>query len=333
MEKTFSFARLSNAIVRRWQVLVIASLFGVALIGAISFILPGRFRAQSTITINYGNTVEPNTLNTQTILLEAIAYSDEVWTPVLSDLELAGWMSAADKQTVFDQVQLPHPMAGEWSFTVSDSNPSRAAVIANAWASSFTGVISKAVGFARQKQHILQTNNAVATELATQEMLCAYLEEERQIVIGTSLDLSALPPRSKCEQGPKQIILSLTTKYAILGMRPSCDDADDTVSDQIQDLEKLENYIEVEHQICRSVVQELHAILEQGGNNAEAISGETLGLRYDLEITSISDAQVPKSTEVPLAQFALTGWFLGFLGGTMWIAWKELRGISENGNE
>ncbi len=333
MEKTFSFARLSNAIVRRWQVLVIASLFGVVLIGAISFILPGRFRAQSTITINYGNTVEPNTLNTQTILLEAIAYSDEVWTPVLSDLEQAGWMSAADKQTVFDQVQLPHPIAGEWRFTVSDSNPSRAAVIANAWASSFTGVISNAVGFARQKQHILQANNAVATELATQEMLCAYLEEERQSVIAINLDLSALPPGSKCEQRADQIILSLTTKYAILGMHPSCDDADDTVSDQIQDLENLEYYLEVEHQICRSVVQELRSILEQGGNNAGAISAETLGLQYDLKITSISDAQVPKSAEVPLAQFVLTGWFLGFLGGMVWITRKELRGVSENGDE
>jgi len=309
------------------------SLFGVALLGAISFILPGRFRAQATVTINYGNTVDPPTLNTQTILLEAVAYSDQVWSPILSDLENDGWLSAADKQTVFDQVRLPHPIAGEWRFTAYDSDPSRAAVIANAWASTFTDVISNAVGFARQVQQILQANNAVATELATQEMLCAYLEEERQIVIATNLDLSALPQGSKCEQGAKQIIISLTTKYAILGMSPSCDDADDTVSDQIQDLEKLENYLEVEHQICRSVVQELRSILEQGGNNASAISGETLGLQYDLEITSISDAQVPKSAKVPLAQFALTGWFLGFLGGTMWIAWKELRGITENGNE
>lgn len=333
MEKTFSFARLSEAITRRWPALVIASLLGAAVAGGISFILPGLYRAQAAVTISYSETSDVRTINSQTVLLEAIGYSDEVWAPVFRKLTQAGLMNAADDQTVFDQVQLPHPMVGEWRFTVNDSNPERAAAIANAWASSFTEVITTAVGYARLEQQILQANQAVSSEIAALEYRCARFDAERQLVTTTILHLTTLAPDANCEQNVTQLVQSLVSRYEAVEIKPSCKDTNHTASDQLQDLEIIDTYLEIEQQICHSSVEDLRIVLEQGWESAQSTLGETHGLRHDLEITKTSDAQVPRTTEVSLAQFALTGWCLGFLGGLVWIARSELRTVSESGDD
>lgn len=333
MDKTFSFARLSEVIAQRWPVLVIASLLGAAVAGGISYILPGRYRAQASVTISYSETSEIKPINSQTVLLEAIAYSDEVWTPVFRLLMQEGWMSASDVQTMFDQVQLPHPMVGEWRFTANDSSPTRAAAVANAWASSFTEVVTTAVGYARLEQQILQTNQALASEIATLENRCARFDAEKQLVVTTILHLATLPPDAQCEQSVTQLVQSLASRYEAVGIKPSCKDAGHTASNQLQDLEAIDTYLGMEHEICRSSVLNLHTTLEKGWESVQSTLGETHGLRHDLEIAKISEARVPEIAEVSFAQFALTGWCIGFLGGLVWIGRSEFLTISESGDE
>lgn len=170
-------------IIPRWYWLVAFGLGG-ALIGWLAAgLMPGHLRATTRVMVDHNIEIAlaergledvHRYLNQETLKLEELAYSDQVWDQVERDLVGSSWNGAIPpREELQDQVLLPHPEDGVWSFVADGQDRERALALSESWASSFVSVVkaSKDHAVDAQAQRVLA--DQLAAEMAEMEAECA----------------------------------------------------------------------------------------------------------------------------------------------------------------
>lgn len=164
MSSLFSPPSLDDLIrlLKAWKFWVLGAVVGALIGGAVYAIVPPTYRARATVNVDFNleqawpqesDRQQFYYLERETRKLEEIANSDAVLQGIMRTIpgitmeELRGGM-----------LMLSQPAEGGWNFYVKDADPTRAALIATAWATQFTEQIHMQVTAATDLNTFIQAS-------------------------------------------------------------------------------------------------------------------------------------------------------------------------------
>lgn len=284
---------------RRWPGAVGYAAIGAVVVWVSTLLLPPTYRAQATVLVHHHveRVIEdPSSdeaaayIDRETVVLETLAYSDEVWQDVARQMVNKGWMpSAAEIERLQDRVRLPHPKDGEWRFTATTEDPALSTELAQAWAEAFVAHANRAVGNSLRLQWLSERSRQEVRALSDTRKRCAEL--------GTTIAqleslLEGLRAADPGEQALPVQGLLLTQLAGQVGVDASALTAE-TVGDQVLLAEAVLGVAQASLQSCVEQVEELEALLEGYEEEADRLTVEALTLSPLLEVHLMRQAEVP----------------------------------------
>ena len=129
-------------LLKAWRFWSLGALIGGLIGAAVFYIVPPPYRAHAVVLVDFNleqawpqetDRQQFYYLERETRKLEEIAYSDAVLKGIVSTTH-----GVTLEELRSGMLLLSQPAEGGWNFYVDDTDPSRAAVIATAWATQFT---------------------------------------------------------------------------------------------------------------------------------------------------------------------------------------------------
>lgn len=331
MDDTFSPPDLYRVILERWPRLILWAILGGLLFWAYGQASPRRFRSSASVNVDQNaEAVVPigdesgtaSYLNRETIRLETLAFSDEVWEDAARALAQEGFLRRAeDLDRIMNDVRLPHPMDGEWRFTAYADDPALAARAAQLWAEAFVRHADRAVRIAREEEALRATIEAASQALGSREAQCATIAGVQEAVASSITRLEALPAASSAD--PR---IAEELRWAAEQVGIPCDGFEGCVSpqavaDQSAFAGELAERLGGRMQACITVRGLLDESLAAQRARWEALVEEGLGASSVLEVALLRDARPPTEPVVQDGWFTAVGALAGFAA---WVAWTFL---------
>jgi hypothetical protein len=331
------YQRLSSG----WPRLVLWSMLGAVVFAAYASAAGRAYQASAVVAVHHNvrqaypqaNEREvASILDQETALLEAVSYSDALWSGVREQIGAEGWLrTPEDGRRLIDSVRLPHPMDGAWQFVAESEDPALAARLANVWAAAFVDEVNRGVIVAqRQEALALQVQGQTAGLLRERER-CVQLDRSLAEVRSLRADLGQLSPSAPADLA---IRLQLAREAARSGIFCTGDLAcpvQSTVGDETAFSEVLEGGLQDAIAACQAATQALEAELAITVDAAAENASERLAVSPWIEVSLTQEAVVPDSPEIPLAGYLLAGVAAGTLA---WIVgeWRaSLRNRRDEG--
>jgi hypothetical protein len=322
-----SIERLFQALCRGWQGAFLAGLFGALLFALGGTLAANRYQAEASVIVHHNveRVVEDPTsdeaagyINRETIVLETLAYSDEVWDPVVEQLMLEGVIDTREAaQKLFEALRMPHPKDGEWRFTASSEDPAIAARVADLWAESFVRAVNDGVALAVRQESLAARIEAGAQALTTQRAKCETLAGAVRDARALGNELRSLPPDGPTE--PSQIVLATRLAAQSEGSTAIFRDAPkDTASALLRVVGAVQLGLEAEEASCLSAISPLDSGLADDTAVAAELARSQLGLSPWLEVALLRSADIPSQPRVDTAEYMLVGAGVGLL---IWLLW------------
>jgi len=337
----FSLLSVYRAFSMGWPRLVLWAMLGAGVLGAYALAAGRTYQASAVVVVHHNvrqaypqaNEREvASILDQETALLEAVSYSDALWSGVREQMAAEGWLrTPEDSQRLIDSARLPHPMDGAWQFVAESEDPALAARLANVWAAAFVDEVNRGVAVAqRQEALALQIQGQTAGVLRERER-CSPLGLSLTAVRRLRADLELLSPLAAADLG---IRLQLEGEAARSGI--ACTGAlacpvPITAGDQTAFAEALDGALQEATSACQAATQALEAELAITVDAAAENASEGLGISPWIEVSLTQQAAVPDSPEIPLAGHLLAG---SATGALVWIVgeWRlSRRGRRDNG--
>jgi len=303
---------------RRWADLVLLGLAGLAVAGLWSTVSPRRYGASAVVLVGDPESHDLYLINEQTALLEGIAYSDEVWEVVASDLARGGWISGpGDVESILRHISLPHPMRGEWIFYAQDRDPARAAEIANAWSRSFVASVTRAIEADRLRALNRERRLSLDGQLAAQIRRCSLLASAEEQARRVELSLAGQPLDAPGDPSRTAVLWSLA--FWLADARASLPPLEDGASavQQREYAASLGSLLEVEKTACQDGAEEVGILREAAFESEAAYADGLRGLLPGLTVSLMRESQPPDRPTVPLAGYLLVGAIVGMGAGLL----------------
>lgn len=311
----------------QWIQLALYALAGALLLFGLGWLLPNRYRATARMTLDHNvsealETTEDHAvaayLNRETVRLETLSYSDEVWDRVERQLRLEGWeVSSLDRDRLLALVSLPHPMDGEWRFVSEMSDPNRAATLANTWAESFLGSVQDYVSEAVS----LQVEREQLAELArlTEELAvaCNSLETISDQVKDLGRAVESADPQGELAfnfRSRLEILLQSVPRLPLGYERPPPElpESQDLTGALSQAAAQVGQLLA----LCKEQLAQQEEVLAEGGERFERMSEASLGISPYLEVELLTRAKPPYRPINSPAWLLLAG---AGAGGLVWL--------------
>lgn len=331
MDDTFSARDLYRLVLEHWPRLIASAILGGLLLWAYGQAAPRRFRASASVNVDQNaEAVVPigdesgiaSYLNRETLRLETLAFSDEVWEEVARALADEGFLHRPDDIShILNDVRLPHPMDGEWRFTAYAADPALAARAAQLWAEAFVRHADHAVRIAREEEALRSTISASAQAFAVRDAQCKAIEGITGTAAQSISDLEAL--RSETPADPR-IAEELRWAAEEIGLPCAAFDgciSPRTVSDQRAFAAELTERLAGRLQACRTVRDLLDESLRAESARWEALVEEGLGASAVMEVALLREAAPPTEPVVQAGWFIVVG---ALAGSAAWGAWAYL---------
>jgi hypothetical protein len=331
VDDTVSPRDLYRRVLERWPRLIVWAILGALAFCLYSQAAPRRFLASASVNVDQNaEVVVPlgdesrmaSYLNRETLRLETLAYSDPIWAEVARGLALEGFLARpGDIDRIFEDVQVPHPMDGEWRFTAYSGDPALAARTAQLWAEAFVRHADQAVRIAREEQALRTTIASRSQALGTQESRCVELRGLSNSVAGTSTHLETLAASAPSDpQAAEELRYTAEAIELACGAFEGCS-APQTVSDQRAFAGELAARIDTRLEACTTVRDLLRESLNVDSVRWQALVDESLGVSPFMEVVLLRNAEPPSEPVVQTGWFAVAGAFVG-IGA--WAAWEFL---------
>lgn len=330
MDDTFSPPDFYRVILERWPRLILWAILGGLLLWAYGQAAPRRFRSSASVNVDQNaEAVVPigdesgmaSYLNRETLRLETLAFSDEVWQDVARALAQEGFLRRTeDLDRIMNDVRLPHPMDGEWRFTAYADDPALAARAAQLWAEAFVRHADQAVRIAREEEAVREAVADTAQTLSRYESQCVELRGLRGIVAQTSSRLAGLPEMAPPD--PEALEELRWAAYDILACRSfrGCT-APQTVSDQRAFADELSDRLGDRLDTCLILRDDYREFLNADTSRWGALVEESLGVSSFMEVALLRDARPPTEPVVQDGCLIAGGALAGFAA---WVAWTFL---------
>lgn len=288
-----------RALEASWPGAIGYAAIGAAVLWLFTLISPPGYRAEAAVLVHHNVErviKDPSSdeaagyIDRETVALETLAYSDEVWEEVAQRMLDAGWIeTAAEIGPLMEEVQLPHPKDGEWRFTATTNDPALSARLAQTWADTFVNRANRSVRVAVRLESLSERIRQEASALALARKDCAGLDAAIAELEGVLGELRGVDPA----QGALLLEGALLTRLAgQAGVDVSAAGAT-TVADQIAFAERLSRAMAARRDSCMAEMDRLEALLDQLQTEAEALSGDELALSPLLEVYPMRHAEVP----------------------------------------
>jgi hypothetical protein len=330
----FSLLGVYRALSMGWPRLVLWAMLGAGVFGAYALAAGRAYQASAVVAVHHNvrlaypqaNEREvASILDQETALLEAVSYSDALWSGVREQMAAEGWLrTPEDSQRLIDSARLPHPMDGAWQFVAESEDPALAARLANVWAAAFVDEVNRGVAVAqRQEALALQIQGQTAGVLRERER-CSPLGLSLTAVRRLRADLELLSPLAAADLGLR---LQLEREAARLGI--ACTGAlacpvQITAGDQTAFADALDGALQEATSACQAATQALEAELAITVDAAAENASERLGISPWLEVSLTQEAEAPDSPQVPAVEILLAGIVTG---GLIWAVaeWRAGR--------
>ena len=300
--------------------LVMICAFAAALVG---YWLPRDFSAQVSILVDQNTAealdtsnreAEATYLSRETVRLEALAYSDEVWANVREEMASRGWEDLPDENAaLFDYVFSPHPMDGVWQFVAQHPDQQYALDLAGAWAGAFLDRVESGLENARALACVEQ-------ELET--IQAAVLSEAEQIVIVESaMDAieaaEMLEPEAGTQEDRQETYAEILRILSLLEEVPSFPEnpADEAVSGLAADLNA---WLKTRQAVGVEILAGLEMQQEERSVQAEELALQGMGLSPFLEVALLQEAVTTDNRMENTGYMAVFGALIGVI---LYIGW------------
>lgn len=324
-ESGFSPAEWFLRILERWPVLLAFVVVGGLAANGIWLVLPKPYMAVASLVVNqHVEKALPNAnefevaafLNGEAMRLEAIAFSDDVWSMVEQRLTEKGWSPEAPAgQDLKSLVELPHPFEGTWQFVAYGRDLGSAVNLANVWSDAFVEFVMEQVNLAQERQAAGNLTGLDAAALTARSANCARLAalSSELAVYQKALD-SVAPPDTA------SLAKSLTRLAAEIGVDesslPSLDGPPEIVRLKAYSA-ALDVTLDAKVQGCQAAFRELQAQWEADLSKVGALEQTAGAVSPYLEVAVVQAARPPGTRPSASAMLLMGGSSIGLILGAL----------------
>ncbi len=324
---------LRNALafmLEQWLALIGIFLAGALLGYLVAMVLPRPYQAIAEVVVDHNvRRVLPTGsasqvaayLNRETMRLEAIAYSDEVWQQVVRGMMGVGAADAMEVETLIQYASLPHPQDGVWSFRVVMRDPEAAATLANLWAEAFVSKVQREVGFARKRLALNQFRQAELAFSLRIGARCDWISSALPAVEALKEELREQDPESPVDPGLAERAREIFDNAGPLSLGLIAPEA--VASNRVWEgfLQTFTERLEKEDGRCDTLLQRIEETSAQHLEALDDLGDRGSGVAPELEVALVRRARVPLDRLLDPVPYMFLG---GFLGTGLWLLMRRM---------
>jgi capsular polysaccharide biosynthesis protein len=311
-------------LIQRWYLLVGVGLVGALLASFVVILAPKRYQAQAVVMVDQQVelAVPPLSpvddtlyISRETVRLEELSYADSLWERVYTLIEVSDFEAETTSIDALQElVSAPHYQDGAWYFTVEHSDPAFAAVLANAWAESFTDTVQGWIETAQEERSLQAQLEQISDLQASSVDECVQIEWTAMRVAELHQSVLAQPgiPQDQIDQTVSRIRqLAYSASLAPLASPSTI-----SLEEAIRYSQSVFAALEEEVLACRGRLDALQAVDEDLVEQLTTISVSSYGVSPYLRIQFTRPAVEPHKPTIKIGNAALSGFVVTI---TLWI--------------